>query len=225
MIWLTECLYCHNFVYHLSDGRIKCSVCNKKISKTKVNKILTLLHSFVNDESAYQTAKRVHLSYQSVQKQFQLFRLLCATISEDEYEKVRHLSCEFEEYFYLEKSKKGKKEAIFDAHNFLTFDYQGHIYTLLMPSLQKYKHQLLQDNIEDTYIDSFKKFKRESKLIKLSHNENNIATFWNYFEQHILKYKGVQNDTFGYFLKEFEFKYNHTKEEAIELLIQYYFKD
>ena len=225
MIWLTECLYCHNFVYHLADGRVKCSVCQKKLSKEKINKTLTLMHSFIKNESAYHTAKRLHLSYQSVQKQFQLFRMLCATISEDEYEKIRHLACEYEEYFYLENSKKNKKEAIFDAQNFLTFDYDGHIYTLLMPSLQKYKQQLLQDNVEDTYIQTFKKFKRESKLIRLSKNQNNITKFWDYFEKNILHYKGVKSETFGYFLKEFEFKYNHTQDESIELLIQYYFKD
>ena len=35
----------------------------------------------------------------------------------------------------------------------------------------------------------------------------------------------LKNQSFIYFLKEFEFKYNHTKDEAKELLIQYYFKD
>jgi len=223
VLWLTECIYCGGFVYHLNDGRIKCSACHKKTSKEKINKTITLLDAFVNNETAHHCAKRLHLSYISVQKQFHTFRLLCGMVCEREYESHRHLSCEFEEYFYLEESKKAHKEAIFDAHNFLTFDYDGHIYTLLLPSLQKYKQQFLDDNVEDAYIQTFKKFKRESKLIKLKHSQNNILDFWHYFEEKICVYKGVNHENFGYFLKEFEFKYNHSKESAKQLLIKEYF--
>ena len=54
---------------------------------------------------------------------------------------------------------------------------------------------------------------------------NNIVSFWDYFEKAILKYKGIKNNSFVYFLKECEFKYNHTNNEAIELLIEEYFKE
>jgi len=219
VLWLTECIYCSNFVYHLGDGRLKCYKCHKKISKNKINKIITLIDAFIENETAMQISKRLNISYSSVQKYFSTFRLLCSFISEREYEKVKHFNCEFEEYHYIENSKKKKKEAIFQAYNFLTFDYKNHIYTLQLPSLEKYIKDFL---IED--IESFKKFKRDSKLIKLTNQKNNIIKFWRYFEKHILTYKGIPNNAFGYFLKEFEFKYNHTKEEAKNLLIREYFK-
>jgi len=224
MLWLTECLYCGEFVYHLKDGRIKCSKCKKKISKEKINKIITLIDAFVENKTARHTAKNLAISYITVQRNFQNFRLLAANISERKYQQIRHLACDFEEYFYLEETKKQKKEAIFDAQNFLTFDYQNHIYTLLLPSLKKYKNQFLEDNVEDAYIETFKKFKRESRLIRVSKYDNNIVQFWHYFEERIKSYKGIKNETFIYFLKEFEFKYNHTKEEAKVLLIKEYFK-
>jgi hypothetical protein len=160
----------------------------------------------------------------SVNNYYKNFRILCAHISEIEYEQKRDIDCEYEEYFYLENSKKLKREAVFDAHNFLTFDYEGHIYTLLMPSLQQYKSQFLEDSVEDAYVDEFKKFKRESKIIKVSKYFNNIVQFWDYVEAATRKYKGINNEMFIYFLKEFEFKYNHSKDEAIELLINEYFK-
>jgi len=224
MLWLTECIYCGNFVYHLADGRLKCSVCHKKTSKEKINKVITLIDAFSKSETALQASKRLHLSYLSVQRFYEHFRVLSAAICEREYEELREISCEFEEYFYLENIKKRKREALFDAHNFLTFDYGGHIYTLLMPSLYKYKQQMLDDGVEDAYIETFKKFKRESKLIKLSKKANNILSFWEFFEENILRYKGVDYEKFGYFLKEFEFKYNHTQEEVKNLLISEYFK-
>lgn len=222
--WRTQCIACKSEVYLLGDGRVKCTKCHKKISLQKLNKIVTLLESFIEDESALSVSKRLKLSYVSVQKHYDTFRILCAQTSEKEYEKVRALQCEYEEYFYLESSKKLKREAIFDAHNFLTFDYNNHIYTLLMPSLYKYKTQMIEDNIEDAYIDEFKKFKRQSRIIKVNKHLNNIVFFWDYFEKSIRKYKGVSDEKFGYFLKESEFKYNHTKDKAKDLLIQEYFK-
>jgi hypothetical protein len=224
MLWLTECLNCGGFVYHLSDGRIKCSSCNKKTSINKINKILTLIQCFINDESALNLSKRLNISYVSVHQYYENFRILCAKVCEDEYQQKRELDCEYEEYFYLEHSKKIKKEAIFDAHNFLTFDYRGHIYTLLMPSLQQYKKQFIEDSVEDLFIDEFKKFKRDNRIIKVSKHFNNIVKFWDYIENATLKYKGIKSNSFIYFLKEFEFKYNHTKQEAIDILIKEYFK-
>ncbi len=223
MLWLSECLYCKNFVYTLSDGRVKCSNCHKKLSINKINKIMFIIECYINNESALSISKRTKISYVSVQKYYAILRSISAKICENEYENIRASSCEYEEYYYLENSKKLKREAIFDAHNFLTFDYNNHIYTILMPSLQQYKKQFFEDSIEGSYINEFKKFKRNSKIIKVDNHFNNIVSFWEYFEKTILKYKGVKNESFIYFLKECEFKYNHSKEEAIELLIKLYF--
>jgi len=224
MLWLTRCLTCNNSLYRLGDGRVKCSKCHKKTSLSKINRAITLIQCFVENENALALSKRLKISYASVQKQYDSFRILCAVICEEEYENMRSMQCEYEEYFYLEDSKKTKREAIFDAHNFLTFDYSNHIYTLLMPSLHQYKTQMLQDSVEDAYINEFKRFKRESRIIKVDHHFNNIVKFWDYFEKNILKYKGISDEKFAYFLKEMEFKYNHAQDEAKDLLIKKYFK-
>ncbi|MDQ7068443.1 MAG: transposase [Sulfurimonas sp.] len=224
MKWSIECLYCGNSLYRLADKRVKCSVCNKKLSMEKLNRIMTLIYAFVHNESANELAKRSSYSYVSVQKYYKEFRILIGTICEREYELCRAGACEYEEYFYLEKAKRSKKNAIYDAHNFLTFDYSNHIYTLLMPSLHKYKEQFIEDSLEDVYLSEFNKFKRDSRIIKISSHHNNIVKFWEYFEAQIVHYKGVSRKSFIYYLKEYEFKYNHTKSEAMDLLIQNYFK-
>jgi hypothetical protein len=222
--WTIECLYCGNYLYRLQDKRLKCSACHKKISLNKTNKIITLIDAYCQDETANAAAQRLQLSYSSVWKYYEVFRLLSAEICEKEYEKIREESCEYEEYYYLQKTKKSKREAIFDAQNFLTFDYKGHIYTLLLPSLKKYKTQMLEDSVEDVYLDEFNKFKRISRIIKVSKHYNTIVEFWDYFERAIVRYKGIESEAFIYFLKEFEFKFNHTKDEAKNLLIEAYFK-
>lgn len=224
MYWLNSCIFCGCSVYRLADNNIKCSTCKRKYALKKTNKTLLLLELFVNNISANQAAKQNGFSYASVHSYYDDFRKLCAVICEREYEQIRHKENEYEEYFYLEKSKQYKKEAIFDAKNFLTFDYEGHIYTILLPSLNKFKTQFIEDDLTSTYLEEFKKFKRQTRLIKISSTHNNITAFWETFESFITHYKGIKNEMFGYFLKECEFKYNHTKEEAYTLLQKEYFQ-
>ncbi len=224
MQWLTRCIYCDHKLYRLGDGMVKCSHCKSKYSPERVNKVLTLMHAYCNDENALQASQRLNLSYVSVHKYYGEFRLACAQICEDAYHAVRERSCEYEEYFYLERSKRNKKEAVFDAHNFLTFDYEGHLYTIVMPTLQKYRQQFIDDNLEDLYASEFARFKRKSRIINVSKHLNRIVEFWHYFESAILTYKGVNNDNFPLYLKELEFKFNYELQTRIALLERYYYR-
>ena len=183
------------------------------------------MECYLSNISALEASKRLQISYISAKKYYHTLRVISAQICEEQYLYERAKMCEYDEYYYLEASKQKEKKAVFDAHNFLTFDYEGHIYTILMPSLQKYKQQFLQDNVEDAYIAEFHTFKRRHKIIKLSTYHNKIVDFWNYFEKHITHYKGITDEYFPYYLKEFEFKYNHSKESAFTLLVQNYFKE
>ncbi len=223
MNWLSKCIYCNSLVYKLSENNIKCSTCKKKYAVKKTNKTLLLLELFLENKSALEVAKLNGFSYASVHSYYTDFRKLCAMICEREYEQIRHKESEYEEYFYLEKSKRYKKEAVFDAKNFLTFDYEGHIYTILLPNLSKFKVQFIEDNLTKNYLDEFKRFKRQTRLIKISSKHNNIVKFWEYFETFIAHYKGIKKEQFGYFLKECEFKFNHSKDEAFILLQKEYF--
>ncbi|WP_345991430.1 transposase [Sulfurimonas sp. HSL-1716] len=222
---MNRCIYCDHKLYHLSDGMLKCSLCKRKYSPKRINKILTLIDSFCENENALQTSKRLSLSYVSIHKYYDIFRFYCAHICENEYEHARHKPCEYEEYFYLEQSKRHDRLAIFDAHNFLTFDYENHIYTVVMPTLQKYKQQFINDDLEKVYNSEFARFKRKSRIIKVSKHLNKIVDFWEYFEKFILSYKGISTENFPLYLKEAEFKFNHPLETQKKLLQKQYFTD
>lgn len=224
MQWLNRCIYCDHTLYRLNDGMLKCSHCKTKYSPERVNKVITLIHTFCDGENALQASKRLGLSYVSVHKYYNAFRLECAQICEDAYHAVREKPCEYEEYFYLERSKRHKKQAVFDAHNFLTFDYEGHLYTIVMPTLQKYRQQFIDDNLEDIYASEFARFKRKSRIINVSKHLNRIVEFWNYFEASILTYKGVSTENFPLYLKELEFKFNYDLQRQKELLEHYYYR-
>ncbi|PHR56038.1 MAG: transposase [Arcobacter sp.] len=224
MIWYSKCIYCNHNVYHLNDGMLKCSVCKKKYSPQRVNKILTLLDAFCKDESALHLAKRLKLSYVCVRGYFDKFRHICTKVCEDEYIIFRNKTCEYEEYFYLQRSKRKENKAIFDTQIFLSFDYEGHLYNILMPSLKKYKSEFLQDNLEDIYANECTKLQKDIDIIKMHKHENNIVKFWNYFEGSILHYNGVSYEYFPLYLKEIEFKYNHSNEQQYKLIKDYFFK-
>lgn len=203
---------------------VKCSVCKKKYSLTRVNQIKTLIQLFCINKNALETSKSLNLTYATVLKYYQKFRYLCAEYCEEHYHLHRTPDSQYEEYLYIEKSKRHDKTAIFDSHNFLTFSYGEKVYTLLMPSLGMFKQQFLEDNLEEVYHKEFSKFMRTSKIIKISEHDNAITKFWHYFEHSITVFKGVSAEHFPYYLKEVEFKFNTPLEERSAILEKLYFR-
>jgi transposase len=219
-----HCIYCSHTLYHLSDGMLKCSNCKKKYSPERIHQIRSLIQHFCDDKNALSASKSLDLTYITVLKYYQKFRYLIAEYCEAQYHAHRTEESQYEEYLYIGKSKRHDKSAIFDSHNFLTFSYGEHVYTLLMPSLNMYKQQFLEDNLEGVYTKEFSKFMRTSKIIKISEHDNAITRFWHYFEQFITTFKGVSNEHFPYYLKEAEFKFNTPIEGRSKILERLYFK-
>lgn len=217
------CIYCASPLYQLQDGNVKCSKCKKKYSPTRIHQIKKTINAFCSDENALTASKSLGLSYVSVLKYYQKFRHLCAQYCEAQYNLHRDIQTQYEEYLYIEKSKRHDKTAIFDSHNFLTFSYGERVYTLLMPSLGMFKQQFIEDNLENVYHKEFSKFMRTSKIIKISEHDNAITKFWHYFEHSITAFKGVSREHFPYYLKEAEFKFNIPLMERSAILEELWF--
>jgi len=214
------CPYCnHCITYALKTEQRKCAKCKKKFSPKVIKRKIDIINSFCQNKSASQTAKEYNLNYTTVKKKYDLFRKLIANYLEKAYQ--NHQTQEYNEYIYLAKSKKKIKENIFDAQNFLTFSYgDNKVYNLLMPNLHRYKQQFLSDGADEIYFKEFSRFMMFNKIAKIKQRENIITRFWEFFENSMLKYKGVNNDNFFYYLKECEFKFNYLKEEQIKILNQ-----
>jgi transposase-like protein len=126
---------------------------------------------------------------------------------------------EYDEYIYLEKRKRKDKRYIFDAKNFLTFDYDdAKIYNMLLPDLSRFKEGFLKDSLDDTYYKEFSKYLKWHRVSSLKNRQNNITKFWDFFENQILKFKGIKNNNFFFYLKEIEFKFNYNTAEQIKIL-------
>ena len=216
-----RCPYCnHSVTYKLKTGQEKCSKCKRKFSTNKILQEQKICEYFCNNKNINETAKSLQVNYKTVQKKFVYYREYLISYLEEQYEQFE--TKEYDEYVYLPKTKKKIKENIFEAQNFLTFCYdENKVYNLLMPNLSRYKQQFLSDNLEEVYFKEFSRFMMFNKIAKTKQLDNTIIKFWNFFENYIIKYKGINDANFFYYLKECEFKFNYTKEEQLKILSEF----
>jgi transposase-like protein len=213
-----NCIYCnHHKLYILKTKQYKCAKCKKKFSIKKIKQKYEITKCFCNNLTINQTKNRLNLNYLTIKNQYESLRKYIAIYLENQY--IQEQVKAYEEYVYIEKSKKNKSKYIFDAQNFLTFQYNDKIYNLLMPTLSRYKDQFLDDGLDEVYFKEFSKFMTYNKISKIKQDQTLIQQFWYFFEDEILKYKGVKTDNFFYYLKECEFKFNYTKKEQLDILL------
>lgn len=196
-----SCIYCgHYILYKLKDGNYKCAKCKRKFSSKKIERKAKILKGFIDELNPNQISKKYGISYASVVKEIQHIRKVVADICEREFLKKQDIK-EFEEYLYVPKTKKGDINSIYKAQNFLTIDYGGKIYNILLSSMKNY---------ESLDAQEIKKIFNQSRIIKIKKKEK-IRKFWEYFENFITKFKGINEKNFFYYLKEAEFRFNDFK--------------
>lgn len=221
---INRCIYCEGRLYDLAKGMKKCARCTKKFSPQKVQRELRCIEAFCEDSSALALSDALGISYPTALTYYRRFRELIVQHLDDAYNDRTEEVKEFDEYIYLEASKRHERRNIFDAHNFLTFDYGGKVYTILLPSFARHKQQFLNDGLESLYYEEFSRFLRLHRIAKLEKRKNSITAFWEFFEDHILRYKGVKAENFVYYLKEAEFKFNYPKTVQQKILTRLWFQ-
>ncbi len=195
-----SCVYCgHYILYKLKDGNFKCAKCKRKFSPKKLTRKAQILKGFLDELNPNEISKKYNISYASVIKEIKNIRIIMAKICEDEFLKKEDIK-EFEEYIYLSGSLK-------NAQNFLTIDFGGKIYNIMLSSLKNY-------NFDEKEI---KKMLKQSRIIKI-YEKKLIKEFWVYFENFMKKFKGINKENFFYYLKEAEFRFNNYKIEVKDLI-------
>ena len=191
-----SCIYCNHYIlYKLNNGYYKCAKCKRKFSPKKIERKAKILTAFLNKLTPHQASKKYNISYATIVKEYKLIRKTITQICEEEFLKKEEIK-EFEEYLYIPKNK-----SILNAQNFLTIDYGGKVYNIMLSSMKNYS--LYSE-------EEIKKFLRQSKIIKLQ-NRLIIYQFWEYFENFIKKFRGVNENNFFLYLKEAEFRFNNFK--------------
>jgi len=197
-----SCVYCgHYILYKLNNGYFKCAKCKRKFSPNKLARKAKILKGFLDELNPKEISEKYNISYATVVKETKNIRKVMAQICEDEFLKKDEIK-EFEEYIYIPKNKNIKS-----AQNFLTIDFGGKIYNIMLSSLKNYKL----DEID------LKKLFSQNRIIRI-YEKKLIKEFWEYFEEFIKKYKGVKEENFFYYLKEAEFRFNNYKIELKDLI-------
>jgi transposase-like protein len=158
---------------------------------------------FVEGLTVRETAKRLKMHHITVQKYFDRFRKHVASLSDKNYQQHAHLVTDYDEYLYLPKSLKIEID-LDKLQHFITLSYQSRVYNLMMPTVSHYSSP-------DTTTQEQKlilKYLTYHKVAKMAEARSTITRFWEYFETFILKYKGVTDAQFIYYLKEAEWRFN-----------------
>ena len=195
-----SCIYCgHYILYKLKEGNFKCAKCKRKFSIKKIERKAKILKGFLDELNPNEISKKYNISYAAVVKEIKNIRMVIAKICEDEFLKKDDIK-EFEEYIYIPNKN------IKSAQNFLTIDFGGRIYNIMLSPLKNY----------DFNEKEIKSFFRQNKIIKI-YDKKAIKEFWVYFENFMKRFKGIKEDNFFYYLKEAEFRFNNYKIEVKDL--------
>jgi DNA-directed RNA polymerase subunit RPC12/RpoP len=203
-----SCIYCNHYIlYKTKEGYYKCAKCKRKFSPKKIDRKAKILKGFLDELNPSQISEKYNISYATVVKEIDNIRKVIAQKCEEEFLKKNEI-IEFEEYLYIPKSLRKDKKSIYKAQNFLTIDYGSKVYNIMLSNMKNY---------EFMDYEEIKSMFRQSRIIKIQ-TKANLLKFWEYFENFIVKFKGVTDEKFFYYLKEAEFRYNKFKLELKDII-------
>ncbi len=205
------CKNCKNETfYQLQNEYIKCKVCAKKYSLKKLKTDEDIIIGFWQDKTALELSKELKLNYKTIKNRFDEIRYKLSKFLEESYNSLPKDYSEYEEYYYFsQKQKLQNIKSLYEAINIIGFYSNNLVYTLLMPNL-KHRRESKNEGFEE-YLNWHKIYSKESYKTKL-------YDFWKFLEENLKKYKGVEYESFFYYLKECEFKFNYQKDEQLEIL-------
>jgi len=212
------CIFCgHTKLYEVSTTQYRCVTCKRTFSHAKYAQDMAVLECFIDNYSAYECASLLGINYLTIAKKYHKLRLLIITYSEALYSKQTETFSQYDEYYFLPTSKRGKSKYLFDAIGILGMLYEKRIHTLLLPD--QFAHL---QNLEETSIEkeTYARYLNQHKVAHYESFHNALVDFWLFLENWLDHFKGVKKENFIYYLKEAEFKFNYTKEDQHTILTQ-----
>ena len=215
------CPFCSSKqLYIVSKTTLKCSKCNKKYSAKKLEMDASCIEFFCNDISAKECSLTLHVNYKTIQDRYMDFRKLILLYIEKEYKNQHTMFTEYDEYYFLPKNKRGKVKYLFESIGILGQIYDETVYTILLPDQFSHlrKESILNPDINFAYLKEYSKYLNRYKIVHYEKFDSKIIRFWVFLEEKLLHFKGISRDNFAYYLKEYEFKFNHSLYEQKKTL-------
>lgn len=205
------CKNCKNdSFYQLQNEYIKCKICAKKYSLKKLKTDENIIIGFWQDKTALELSKELNLNYKTIKSRFDEIRYKLSKFLEEEYYSMPKDYSEYEEFYYFsQKQKLQNIKSLYEAINIIGFYSNEKIYTLLMPNL---KHRRESKN------EGFEEYLNWHKIYSQNSYKTELYDFWKFLEENLKKYNGVSYESFFYYLKECEFKFNYEKNLQLTIL-------
>ena len=209
-----------------------------RLSSYKQDKLIEL---FIAGSTARTASELVSVNKTTASYYFHRLRLLI-------YENSEHLEMfageiEVDESYFggTRKGKRGRG-AVGKVPVFGLLKRDGKVYTVIIPDAKSdtllpiIREKVKPDSI--VYIDTFRSYNaldvsefkhyriNHSKLFAKKHNHiNGIENFWNQAKRHLRKFNGIPREHFYLFLKECEWRFNHSDSKEQLKLIRHWVRE
>jgi transposase len=207
---------------------------NSKLSKYKIKKILKC---FSEDLPASKTSKLLNINRNTINRYFNIFRLLLIHALETENIKISG-SIELDESYFGAKRVRGKRGrgAAGKTPVFGLLQRDGKVFVQIVDNCSKDNlRPVIQGKILEgstIYTDGWKAYDGlilngyDHYRVYHSHNEfargkchvNGIEAFWSFAKRRLAKFNGIAEHKFFLHLKECEFRYNYRQQDLYMIL-------
>jgi transposase len=237
-----KCVFCGSFnVYKTARRYVKCKLCGKTKSLTKLRREVEIIKGFYRQQPAYRLAMDLGINIKTVTLIYQQIREAIYYLSELESSKLKG-EIELDEAYFggRRKGKRGRgaggKSIVFGL-----LERDGRVYTKVVEhvSAEELMTHIKQKTRKGSvyYTDAFRGYqslKRYGKHHTINHTKswmdkrtknhiNGIEGFWSYAKHILYNYRGVSKYHFPMYLKEIEYRFNHRRENLFKNFIKVYF--
>lgn len=239
-----KCVHCgHRKFYRTRRGYRKCVYCKREKSLKRLKREIWVISAFRRQQTALLTSVDSGISYKAVKRIYDNLRLRIIGECEREAGKLSG-EIELDEAYFggRRKGQRGRgaggKSVVFGL-----LERDGRVYTKVVDAVSK---EVLMAVIQRRsrkgsvyYTDQFRSYnslKRYGKHYTIKHTKvfarkgrkrlvhiNGTEGFWSFAKHGLYNYRGVSKSNFPLYLKEMEYRYNHRKDNLLNLLIQLYF--
>ncbi len=220
---MKKCIFCaNNRLYKKSETQYYCTSCHKTWSEQKYQRDIFIIDAFIHNQSILNCSQRYSLSYNTVKHVYHTIRVLILNYTQEIYTQQHGSFSQYDEYYYLPCSKQKTVQSIFDAVGILGMYYESSnwVYTLLLPDqLSTMKTLYDHESADVSEHEAYLRFLQHHKVAYVDHLEHRLNEFWSYLEEFMCHFKGIQKENFIYYLKEAEFKFNHSKENQKKIIL------
>ena len=214
---------------------------NKYINRSRVTeaKFRDLIKYFSLDLSAQQLSILTKLNRNTVNRYLKLIRKRIAELCESETPFKGEI--EVDESYFGAKRVRGKRGrgAAGKTPVFGILQRQGKVYTEIVPDCAKATLQaIIRGKVSPESIIHSDKWRGYNGLVDLGYKKhyrvhhgtnefargknhiNGIESFWSFAKNRLIKFHGLNRDTFYLHLKECEFRFNYRNENLYHLLLK-----